>query len=52
MNNILTTCGIFTEEMQNIEYENTISLSVCNKDDIEDLIPVHAGTVKIVLAFK
>ncbi len=51
MEDILTTGGLFTEQLHTSILKNICKVFLCSESDIEELTPVQAGMTNIVLSF-
>ena len=52
MQDIQTTGGLFTQENRKTVIRNICNVFSCEKEDIEELIPVQEGLTNVVLSFK
>ena len=52
MQDIQTTGGLFTEETRETVIAHIQEVFDCQKEDIEELVPVQAGLTNIVLSFR
>lgn len=52
MDEIKTTGGIYTAEIQKVIIKNISTVFNCKESDIYELVPVQAGMTNIVLSFK